>query len=262
MGDSALEDLATLDATGRPLFQVAATADGDLVLCRPSGALQDGLRALEVHERVRLAVLSVERPALVVESTRGDYVVVIDEGVDLERYAPLAPVDARMLARTAARARFGRRDDDVLTLTPWAEDDDVVLVDLDAPGFTDVPVVERLADGTLAWHRGDSGQELAARVERDLERLGADPGTRFGVLTNPLGECLCVPEGEPLPPHEDIRHQTLVATATVLEGVGNLRAAAARLRSFAAQLDAAADDGWRLVEPVGQGIGFLERARR
>lgn len=260
MSGSTLEDLATADHAGRPYFRVAAGPGGDLVLCHPTAALEQGMRELDVAERVRLAELSAERPALIVESEHGDYVVVIDDGVDLERHVPLGPADAELLTRGAARARFGRRDDDVLTLTPWAEEDDVVVVDLDAPGFSGMPVVSRDAEGGLTWHRGHVDDDLAGSVVRELDRMEAEPGERFGVLTNLFGECLCVSDGAALPPHEDIRHQTLLATTGLLEGVEMLPAAAARLRSFADQLAAADGAGWQLVQPITHGIGFLERA--
>lgn len=261
MDTTTLEDLATLDDTGSPLFHVVAAADGDLVLCGISATPEQGMRALNVQERVRLAELSAERPALVVENERGDYVVLIDHGIDLDRYVPLSPADADLLVRRTARARFGRRDDDVLMLTPWEEDDEVEVVDLESEAFSDVPVVEREADGGLTWHRGDVTEPLGAFVRRELARLEAEPGVRFGVLTNPLGECLCVPDGAPLLPHEDIRHQTLLGTAGLLEGAQSLAGAAARLRSIAAELAAAEDAGWQLVQPIREGLGFLELPR-
>lgn len=258
MSGSTLEELAALDADGRLFFRVGAAAGGDLVLCHPAGPLAQGVRELGVPERVRLAEVGAQRPALVAESDGGDYVVLIDDDIDPERHVPLAPADAELLVGGAARARFGRRDDDVLTLTAWADEDDVVVVDLDGPGFEAMPVVSREADGTLTWHRGELGQDMAVFVRDELDRRGADPGERFGVLTNPFGEFLCVADRTPLPPHEDIRRQTLMGTAALLEGVGSLSGAAARLRSVADQLGAAEKAGWQLVQPVTHGLAFLE----
>lgn len=200
-------------------------------------------------------------PALVVEDLRGGYVVLIDDDIDPERHLPLAPPDAELLVDGAARARFGRREDDVLTLTPGASEDQIMLVDLDAAEFADIPVVSRAPDGTLTWHRAQPSPDLEALVRRELDRRAAEPGERFGVLTNSVGECVCVAAGTPLPPHEDIRHQTLMATTALLEGATSLAGAGHTLRSLAAQLSAAEEAGWRLEHPVRGGLAVLERPR-
>lgn len=258
MGEGALQELASVDETGRAFFRVAAGDTGRLVLCRPSAPLRQGLRELDVNERVRLAELCAERPALVVEGPGGDYVVVTDEAVDLDQYVPLGPADAEVLLSGAARAYFGRRDDDVLTLTPWAEEDEIVVVDLDGAAFAGVPVVKLEADGTLAWERGGVDEELVVFVRRELERLEVRPGMRVGVLTNMFGECRAVFDGEPLLPHEDVRHQTLMATQSLLEGAESLTGAAERLRSIADRLSAAEEEGWLLLQPVTDGIALVE----
>lgn len=259
MKEGALEELANVDEAGRMVFRIAAAATGHLVLCRPEAPLQRGLRELDVEERVRLAEASAERPALVVEGPDGHYVVVTDEVVDLDEYVPLGPADVELLASGAARAVFGRRDDDVLTLTPWAEEDEIVVVDLDGSGFDGVPVVALGADGSLEWERGGVDEELVVFVRRELERLDARPGMRVGVLTNMFGECRAVLDGEPLLPHEDVRHQTLMTTQSLLDGAETLTAAAERLRSIADRLSAAEEQGWRLLQPVTDGIAFAER---
>ena len=253
-----LEQLALHDASGSPLYHVAASPDGDLVLCSPAMGLDEGLRALDAAERTRLAGLSTDRPALVVESHRGDYVVLLDRPVDLDRYVPLGPADAEVLARTPARARFGHRDDDVVGLTPWADEDDVVLFDPEADEFADVPLVSISDAGELVWHRGTVEEGMMPVVRLELRRSDSDPETRFGVLTNEFGECACSPEGTAILPHEDLRRQAVMGTDWLLDGVQTLPAAAARLRLIADRLESAAEGGWQLVHPVTDGVVFAE----
>ena len=257
MAETALVELAEVDGFGRPTFQLAAGANGDLVLCRAE-QLGGDFRALAVDERVALAQRGTERPALVVESQAGEYVVLLDTALDPERYIPLGPEDVELLARTPARARFGRRDDDVLLLTPWADDDDIVIVDLDAPEFADLPVVTMEADGTMSWVR-NRADDLLIAVHRELQRISAEPGRRFGVFSNDFGECLCLADGEPLLPHEDIRRQTLMGTEAMVEGAETLEEAAVLLRAIAERLSRAAQDGWELLQPISDGIAFVER---
>lgn len=260
MGSATLEDLAARDETGRAVFGVASTAHGDLVLCRPGTSQGDDWGALDVADRIRLAEARTQRPALVVESDGGDYLVLIHDDLDPEHHLPLAPTDADLLANRAARARFGGRDDDVLLLTPWADEDDVVVIDLDGADV-ELPVVSREADGALSWHRHALDSRMAGAVQRELDHLAAEPGERFGVLTNTLGECRCVPDRTPLPQHEDIRRQSLLGTMELVEGVGSLSLAASRLAAIAERLAAADREGWQLVQPVTNGLAFLERPR-
>jgi hypothetical protein len=259
MTDSALMQFGHVDRTGRPMFRIAASQQGELVLRKPGGPLDEGLRELETEERVRLAAIASDRPALVVESQTGDYVVLIDRTVDLDQHVPLGPADAELLARGPARARFGRRDQDVLTLTPWAEEDDVSLFDPEGPAFESVPLAQLDDGGALTWLRGEADDELAQRVAAELEHVGAEPGETYGVLLNPFGELLCVREGEPLMPHEDVRRQALIGTDAVLNGARSLQDAAARLRALADRLEGAQGQGWRLSHPVADGIAFAER---
>lgn len=261
MGERTLQELAEVDEDGQVLFGVAVAEDGELVLCPPDGPLRDGRRALDAAERTRLAERGGGLSALVVEGRGGDYVLVVDDRPDLDRYVPLGPADAELLVHGDARARFGRRDDDVVPLLPWADADEVAVVDLDAPSFADVPVVERAADGSLTWHRGGVDDELIVFVQRELERLEAEPGTRVGVLTNLFGECRGVLDGEALLPHEDVRNQTLIATDAVLDDAASLLEAAVRLRSIADRLAFAETQGWRLLQPVTEGIALVERDR-
>lgn len=259
MSDSALMQFGHVDRSGRPMFRIAASQRGELVLRKPGGPLGEGLRELETEERVRLAEIAAERPGLVVESQSGDYVVLVDRAVDLDQHVPLGPADAELLARSPARARFGRRDQDVLTLTPWAEEDEVALFDPEGPGFQRVPLAQVAEDGSVVWLRGEVAPELAERVEVELEHVAAEPGQTYGILLNPFGEMLCVREGEPLMPHEDVRRQALIATEAILAGARSLGEAAARLRALAERLQDAESEGWRLTHPVADGIAFAER---
>ena len=255
-----LERISALDSEGRRTYRVAADASGDLVLCSPTGPLNGDLRELDVQERVRLAALSSEHPALVVEGARGSYVVLVDRPVDLERHVPLGADDAELLMSGSARAQFGRRDDDVLTLTPWAEEDEVRIFSADDPAFADVAIVSVDEEGSLTWHRGGVDRGLLPAVHGELDRTEPEPGTPVGLLTNAFGEVMCVEEGSPLLPHEDIRRQTLFASSTLLEGARSLKEATARLRAVADRLERADRTGWRLVHPVVSGIAFAERA--
>ena len=254
-----LERISMLDGQGRRMYRVALDPSGDLVLCSPTGPLAGGLRELDVQDRIRLAALSLDHPALVVEGARGSYVVLVDRPVDLERHVPLGADDAELLMSGSARAQFGRRDDDVLTLTPWAEEDEVRVFSAEDPAFADVGVVSVADDGSLTWHRGGVDKGLLPAVHGELERMGPEPGVHIGVMTNAFGEVLCVEEGAPLLPHEDIRRQTLFASTTLLEGAHSLAEATARLRAVADRLERADRTGWQLVHPVVSGIAFAER---
>src|SRR5687768_17550767 len=124
MTATGLLELGDLDGAGHARFRIARSERGDLVLWHPTQRLGKGLRELDAAERIRLAELSAERPGLVVETLDDDghYVVLIDEPVDLDRHVPLGPGDAELLDNVNAMASFGRRDDDILSLTPWNED--------------------------------------------------------------------------------------------------------------------------------------------
>ena len=253
MTQTGLMELAEVEA-GNARFRIAIAENGDLILCHPSARMGKGLRELDAAERIRLAELSSERPALVVETAddAGYYVVLIDQPVDLQRHVPLGPGDAELLAHVNATAAFGRRDDDILALTPWNEDDGVVYFSPDADEFRDVPLVSLNDDGTLEWHRGrvPSSMDLLIRVQ--LRSAGAAADVRYAVLLNPFGECVCIAEGSALLPHEDVRRQALVGTHGLLDGAASLNDAAQRLRSFADRLERAVEAGWELTHPISE----------
>lgn len=261
MTQTGLLELAEVDE-GNARYRIALADNGDLVLCHPRQRMGKGLRDLEAAERIRLAELSSERPALVVETAddAGHYVVLVDQPVDLQRHVPLGPEDAELLAHVNATATFGRRDEDILALTPWNEDDGVVYLSVDDDEFRDVPLVSITDDGDLEWHRGGvpSTMELLIRVQ--LRSGGASPETRYAVLLNPFGECVCIAEGSALLPHEDVRRQALVGTHGLLDGAASLADAAKRLRSFADRLDIAIEAGWQLNHPISEDTLLAELA--
>jgi hypothetical protein len=256
-----LIELGALDGQGHAEYRLAAGPHGDLVLCHPKKPLRQGLRELEPAEKLRLAAVSADRPALVVETAAegGLYVVLVDEPVDLERHVPLGPGDAELLAHVHALARFGRRDDDILTLTPWNEDDEVLHFHADDPAFADVPLVSMGEDGQLVWHRGETPEQTHLVVRLQLRREGAAPDEQFGVLTNPFGEYLCIKDGATLLPHEDLRRQALVSLSGLLDGASSLRDAAQRLRAMASRLEGAGEAGWELVHDVVDDLIAAER---
>ena len=253
MSQAGLLELGEMDGAGQARFRLAMAPNGDLVLAHPE-RLGKGLRDLDPAERIRLAELAVERPALVVETSEKDgyYVVLVDQPVDLERHVPLGPGDAELLAHVNATATFGRRDVDVLTLTPWSEDDGVVYFDPDSPEFADIPLVSLADDGSLQWHRGGAPAQMDLLIRVQLRSAGATPDLRYAVLTNPFGECVCIAEGAPVLPHEDVRRQALVGMHGLVDGAVSLAAAAMRLRGFADRLEEAAAVGWELSHPVSE----------
>jgi hypothetical protein len=249
-----LIELGDLDGAGQARYRIVRAETGDLVLWHPSRRLTKGLRELDAAERIRLAELSVERPALVVETSEDDghYVVLIDEPVNLDRHVPLGPGDAELLDHVHAVATFGRRDDDVLALTPWNEDDGVTYLDPDAEEFSGIPLVSLNDDRTLQWHRGNVPPAMDLLIRVQLQSAGAAPDTRYAVLTNPFGECVCIAVGSPVLPHEDVRRQALVGTSGLLDGAVSLDDAAQRLRSFADRLQEAGAMGWSLSHPIAE----------
>lgn len=254
MTQTGLLELGETDGEGSARYRIAVADNGDLVLCHPTKRNAKGVRDLDPAERIRLAELSAERPALVVETAErgGNYVVLIDQPVDLSRHVPLGPADAELLAHVNATAAFGRRDDDILALTPWNEDDGVVYLDAEDEQFADVPIVSLAEDGSLEWHRGSVASAMDLLIRLQLNSAGAEAGTRYAVLVNPFGECVCIAEGSPLLPHEDVRHQALVGTHGLLDGATSLEDAATRLHNFADRLQEAAGAGWVLSHPVSE----------
>lgn len=253
MTQTGLLELAEVEA-GNARYRIAMAENGDLVLCHPGQRIRKGLRELEAAERIRLAELSSERPALVVETAddAGHYVVLVDQPVDLQRHVPLGPADAELLAHVNATATFGRRDEDILALTPWSEDDGVVYLSADAEEFRDVPLVSLTDDGGLEWHRGQVPPAMDLLIRVQLRSAGASPDVRYAVLLNPFGECVCIEEGSALLPHEDVRRQALVGTHGLLDGAMSLHDAAKRLHSFAERLEIAIEAGWELSHPISE----------
>lgn len=259
MNEGTLRDLSIIDDHGRTMFRVAASPDGDLVLVSPQAPLAEGLRDLDVDERVRLATLAPDRPALVVETNGGDYVVLIDQTIDLERHVPLNMDDAALLSDGTARAQFGRRDDDVFLLTPWADDDEVVRFDPDADEFADVPLVRISEHGEIETVRGNVPPPLLGAVRTQALRGELEPGELTGILSNPFGETTCVTAGSTLLPHEDVRRQAMLTTSGILDETASLEEAAERLRRIAEAFEKAAQAGWRLSAEIIDGVGFAER---
>ena len=248
---------------GNARFRLAMGPTGDLVLCPPRGQLARGLTELEPAERLRLAAASTERPGLVVEMSDADdghYVVLVDQPVDLERHVPLGPGDAELLASVNAVARFGRRDDDFVSLTPWNEDDGVVYFTADSPAFANVAIVSLDEDGELQWHRGGAPADADALIRMQLQAAQPPADLQFGVLANPFGECVCIADGTPVLPHEDVRFQALVGLTGLLDGSSTLEEAALRLRNFADRIEAARSAGWRLTHPVNEDLLLGELA--
>ncbi|HVM21583.1 MAG TPA: hypothetical protein VM307_16620 [Egibacteraceae bacterium] len=261
MSDSSLPDLAHVDDDGVATYRLLKAANGDLVLAHPEIQPSGELSELAPEEREHLAEASADRPALVVETTDagGRYVVLVDEPVNLSRHVPLGPADAELLAAVTAVARFGRRDEDLVVLTPWSEDDEVEFFKPEGAGFEDVPMVSLDDDGELVWHRGavTGPMELLIRVQ--LRSAGAAAGVRYGVLTNTFGECVCIGEGSPVLPHDDVRRHALVGIGGLLDGATSLADAAARLRGMAEKVEEAAAEGWVLSHPVSDDLILAER---
>lgn len=240
-------------------LRIAASAAGDLVLHDAAEPIVRPRRELDTDERLRLAAIASERPALVVENQEGDYVVLIDQTLDLDRHLPLGPDDAELLSSQTVRAQFGRRDDDVLTLTPWADEDDVVAFDPDDARFADVPLVTVGDGGAISWSRGEAEAAIADVVADRITANEAEPGSVWGVLMNPFGEVECVPRGAAVAPHEDVRRHALLTTGGLLDGVNTLASAADRLRRLAQRFEAAEQQGWRLGGTVAEGLAYAER---
>lgn len=249
-----LVDLGVFDGQGHAQFRIAAERRGTLVLWHPEKPLRAGLRELEAVEKLRLAA-NVTRPVLVVqEASQERYVLLIDGPPDPEHYRPLSPDDAELLANVRASARFGRRDHDVLSLTPWDEADVLLTFSVEDPAFEDIPVVSLHDENHLAIHRGDLPATARPAVLRDLRSKSARPTEHFGVLGNMFGEHICVRHGQPFLQHEDVRRNAVVNVAEWLEGAPSLRNASERLRRLAHMLDLAAGAGWTMTGDAVDGL--------
>ncbi len=259
MSTSVLASLTRPDEHGRGHFLIVENAHGEYVLTAPEEPLREDRRPLDGLDCMRLAALGPAQPRPVVENPEGDYVVLVDGAPNLDRHTPLNPDDADVLAGPDAPVgRFGRRDDDIVALTAWVEEDQAVTFDAEAPEFADVPLVT-LADGALAVERGEVDAGIAPLVLEHLRDRGEDAATRFGVFANPFGEFVCVPVGATIEPHEDLRHQAVLRGRSLMDGATTLSEAAAMLRAFADRLEAAETAGWQLDHRVTDDHGFPER---
>ncbi len=258
MAVSGLADLARKESSGRARFRIVQSPHGELVLRPPDDTPPSGYRPLPGIECMRLAALADDRPSLVVENAEGDYVVLVDAGPDRDRHMPLNLDDADVLAGTVPSiAQFGRRDDDILQLTPWEWDAPLTEFDPNDEPFIDVPLVA-LRGGELTVARGELSAHLGPAVRAHLERIGRDPDIRYGVFANPFGEFSCVAVGSPIEAHEDVRRQAVIRGEAMLDGAATLGEAARILRSLADQLEIAESRGWVLPHPITDDHGFPE----
>jgi hypothetical protein len=261
METSGLKWLARFDEHGRAHFRVVENLRGEFVLDAQDRPVAKGHRPLAGVDCMRLALLAPERPSLVVESADGDYVVLVESPPDLERHSPLDFDDSELLTNVdECFGHYGRRDDDVLRLTPWAPEDEIVPFNPDGERFSDVPVVEAGDEG-MSIIRGELDERLHRAVLAWLDTAAREPGARYGVFANPFGEFTCVMVGAPLEPHEDLRYQAMVRGRSAMDGAKSLSEAAEALRALADQLDAAEADGWQLPHPITNDHGFPERIR-
>lgn len=261
MSNGGLASMARPGERGRLEVLIVEDQQGQLVLDTPDGPSHEGLHLLDGVDCMRLAAAAAEGPTLVVETTGGFYVVLPDADPVDDRHIPLSLDDAEILTGPApAVGRFGRREDDVIHLTPWVPDETVITFEPDDPEFADVAVI-RYADGEVSVERGELDAEQVEAVTDRLEQFAGPDAELFGVFTNVFGEFMCVPVGGLLEPHEDLRYQTVLHGATVTEGATTLGEAATRLRRYAERLEAAEAAGWRLPEPISIDHAFPERPR-
>ena len=261
MAKGGLVELTRRGERGRLEVLIVEDEHGQLVLDRPDGPSRAGLHLLDGIDCMRLAAAATQGPTLVVETSAGDYVVLPEADPVEDRHLPLSLDDAEILTGPApAVGRFGRREDDVISLTPWVPDETVVTFDPDAPEFADVALVDHV-DGAVTVERGNLDEDQIAAVTGRIGQFAGPDAERFGVFTNAFGEFMCVPVGGLLEPHEDLRYQTVLHGAAVTDGAETLGEAAARLRRYADRLEAAEAAGWRLPEPITMDHAFPERPR-
>ena len=255
-----LQDLSVTDDEGRTWFALNENDRGEFVVGRVGEQAPPGAHPLPGERRRRLAERPVQRAGLVVESTDGQYVVLVDHDPDPERHLPLGLDDAEALVITPpAAVRFGGRPTDVLPLSAWAAEDEAVTFDPDKEEFVDVPLVALAGSGTLAVHRGEVPDRLRHRVARHLKEVGAEIDEPHGLIANAFDEFVAVSVGQQLSPHEDLRRQTLLRSSALLDGSRTLSEAALRLRDFADMIERAETGGWQLVVPWSRDIGLPER---
>ena len=259
MGTSRLADIARHNENGRLVVRIFGHSSGQLVLADPQDAIRRiDLRELDGFECMQLAAAATAGPPLVVESVEGDYIVLPEADPQTDRHLPLSLDDAEVLSGPAAAVgRFGRRNDDVIPLTPWAPDQLQVAFDPDDPAFADVPVVEfSEADGLMPV-RGDLEGGVRDLLVTHLTDVGED-GT-YGVFHNVFGEFAVYRVGDPVEPHHDIRTATVIDIPALVEGADSPRDIASRLRILAERMERAADQGWSLAVPVSDGYAYPER---
>lgn len=260
MAAAGLSSLARIDESGRARFRILQNTRGELVLAPPDAGAPSGQRPLDGLDCMRLAAATLDRPGMVVENDRGDYVVLVEDPPEAGTHLPLDLDDAGVLAGPApALARFGRRDDDVVELTPWAPAQRLRTLDPDAEEFRDVPLVT-LAGDDVSVERGELDSALLPLVAERLAATAAADDARFGVFTNVFGEFSLIEVGAPVEPFADVRSQTVIRTSGLADGAQTLGEAAALLRLFAERLEAAEAQGWRLPQPIADDHGFPERS--
>lgn len=254
-----LASIIRRDEDGQASVSLVANARGEYVLVHPDEELPPGYHELDGVACMALAALDTGRPSLVVEGEPGEYVVLVDGLPDPGGHSPLGLDDAELLAGPDGPiARYGRRDEDVLTLTPWSDEDRLVAFDPDDEQFVDVPLVT-LKDAGLEIERGTLEPALVPLVRDHLAGRQDISGEWYGVLTNLFGEFVCIPVGGLIAPHEDVRRQGVLRAATLLDGSRSLSEASDRLRAFAERLDQAQAAGWTLPYPIVDALGFPER---
>ncbi|MGI8574711.1 MAG: hypothetical protein ACR2MA_05085 [Egibacteraceae bacterium] len=254
-----LKSLLRADERDQRYLDLVVNGGGEFVLTAPGDELPAGWHELDGVERMSLAALSTGRPSLVVEGEPGEYIVLVDGLPDPGGHTPLGLDDAEVLADpNGPVARYGRRDEDILTLTPWGDEDRLVTFDPDDEQFDDVALVT-LKDEGLEIERGTLEPALVSLVREHLAAREDGAGGWYGVLTNLFGEFVCVPVGGLIAPHEDVRRQAVLRATTLLDGSRSLSEAAERLRAFAERLNRAEQEGWTLTYPVTDDLGFPER---
>lgn len=257
MGSARLAELARHDGE-QLVVRIYSRSSGELVLADPDVAHERAdLHELSGIECLELVASTTSGAPLVVEAIDGDYLVLADADPDVERHLPLDLPDVEVLTGPAAAlGRFGRRNDDLVPLTPWSPDHLQIAFDPEDPVFADVPLIVRSA-GRVTVERGRLSPAVLALVRDHLAERDEDG--RFGVLLNAFGEYAVHEVGEVLEPHHDLRRSTVVDLPSLIEGISTLSDLATRLRLLADRMEAAEDEGWTLLAPVSDGYAYPER---
>jgi hypothetical protein len=257
MGSSRLAEIAHHE-DGRLLVRIFERRDRELVLADPQRAKERAdLRELPGIECMQLAAAALDHTPLVVESVEGDYLVLPQGDPDTTRHLPLNLDDVDVLTGPAAAlGRFGRRTDDVISLSPWSPDHLQVTFDVDDPAFADVPIV-RYTDGEMSIVRGELDPGLVGLVSEHLADVDEDGD--YGVFANVFGEFALYAVGDPVEPHHDLRTATVIDIPSLVERTETLDECAARLRLLAERLEDASKEGWVLAAPGNGGYLYPER---